>query len=227
MLSERRTLRQQELLLGAEQLRRVDVEERLTAPDRGAGLVDVAWVAAQCLDADDLDRFGAECLGQLALNMDADDVPVVVVTGKSNDPLVAESIKLGAADYIAQSTLSPETFGRTIDNVIEKAALKRDLKEQTGRLRAATETLQTQHEEITNFYQNVSHEVKTPLTAIREFIALMLDGVTGEINEYFGLTELVLDTWVSAGSTEPPAPTVLDPPRDVPTDAAARITLAA
>jgi signal transduction histidine kinase len=45
------------------------------------------------------------------------------------------------------------------------------------------DTVETQSTEISNFYHTVAHEIKTPLTAAREFVALILDGVAGDINE--------------------------------------------
>ncbi len=58
-------------------------------------------------------------------------------------------------------------------------------------LEAANRGLEKKNHEIQNFYHTLSHELKTPLTSTREFIALVADGVAGPVNErqteYLGL----------------------------------------
>ncbi|MFO1476950.1 MAG: ATP-binding protein [Verrucomicrobiota bacterium] len=59
------------------------------------------------------------------------------------------------------------------------------------RLARAHEKLVHKHEELQGFYHTVSHELKTPLTSAREFVALVLEGlagaVTGTQREYLGI----------------------------------------
>lgn len=43
--------------------------------------------------------------------------------------------------------------------------------------------LTRKHEELQSFYHTVSHEVKTPLTSAREFVALVLESLAGPINQ--------------------------------------------
>lgn len=117
----------------------------------------------------------------LTHSADADDVPVIVVAGQGKE-LAIESLRRGATDYIRRDRLSSAICTHAISNAIEKATLRRTIKEQTANLRVVTDTVQTQSSEISNFYHTVAHEIRTPLTAAREFIALVLDGVAGELN---------------------------------------------
>ena len=47
--------------------------------------------------------------------------------------------------------------------------------------------------EIQNFYHTLSHELKTPLTAAREFVSIVMDGLAGPLNktqlEYLGIAK--------------------------------------
>ncbi len=43
--------------------------------------------------------------------------------------------------------------------------------------------LRKKKREVQHFYHTVSHEIKTPLTAIREFISLIADGIAGDTTE--------------------------------------------
>ncbi len=51
------------------------------------------------------------------------------------------------------------------------------------KLTSINATLQKQNFEIQGFYQTASHELKTPLTAVNEFISIILDGIAGPLNE--------------------------------------------
>jgi len=43
--------------------------------------------------------------------------------------------------------------------------------------------LRRKNEEIQKFYHSVSHELKTPLTAMREFLSIVLDGLAGPVED--------------------------------------------
>jgi signal transduction histidine kinase len=55
--------------------------------------------------------------------------------------------------------------------------------ERLKELESANQLLLQRNEEIQRFYHTVSHEVKTPLTAIQEFVAIVCDGLAGEVQE--------------------------------------------
>src|SRR5947207_568450 len=52
-----------------------------------------------------------------------------------------------------------------------------------AKLAQANGELSRQNEEIQNFYHTLSHELKTPLTSAREFIAIVMDGLAGPLSE--------------------------------------------
>lgn len=111
-----------------------------------------------------------------------DVVPAVVVTsGYGDESLVVQSMHAGATDYIAKERLTPGAIGRVVRNSIEKMHLAQELDAHRSRLEAANEELTRQNREIQSFYHTVSHELKTPLTAIREFTSLVADGVLGPV----------------------------------------------
>jgi signal transduction histidine kinase len=63
--------------------------------------------------------------------------------------------------------------------------------ERTAQLEAANRQLLQRNEEIQGFYHTLSHELKTPLTSAREFVAIVSEGMAGPVNEtqieYLGL----------------------------------------
>jgi len=110
-------------------------------------------------------------------------IPVVVISGTGSEKRVASVLKIGAADYLAKNNVSEQAISRAMLNAISKFRLKKSLDRERQQLVEANVTLVRQQREIQSFYHTVSHELKTPITAIREFNALILEGILGETNE--------------------------------------------
>jgi signal transduction histidine kinase len=102
----------------------------------------------------------------------APNVPMIVLTGLDDEALAAEAMKAGAQDYL-------------IKGQIENRALPRALRHATERFRMQTEadlvrTHQMQFKD--EFLSHVSHELRSPLSAIHQFVTILLDGLAGELN---------------------------------------------
>src|SRR5882724_9291015 len=67
-------------------------------------------------------------------------------------------------------------------------AARRDVQ---AKLERTNKVLSERNQEIQNFYHTLSHELKTPLTAAREFISITMEGLAGPLNpkqrEYLGI----------------------------------------
>jgi signal transduction histidine kinase len=123
------------------------------------------------------------------------DLPVIILTGQGNEELVVEALAVGATDYVTKCTLAPEAIRRSVSNAIEKHVLRKALDEQRERLQRTNRELVSRNEEIKRFYQTLSHELRTPLTAAKEFVSIMLDGLSGDItDEQEGHLRIVLDS---------------------------------
>ena len=108
--------------------------------------------------------------------------PVVMMTGQGNEAVAVEAMKCGISDYLTKEGLTANAFQRSISNAVEKWRLRVTLSEKNRRLAQVNAELMKRAAELQRIYHAVSHELKTPLTAVREFIALVLDGVAAPLN---------------------------------------------
>jgi signal transduction histidine kinase len=113
----------------------------------------------------------------------APGVPIIVLTGLDDEALAAEAMKEGAQDYL-------------IKGQIENRALPRALRHAIERHRMQTETDLIRTDQIRfkdEFLSHVSHELRSPLTAIYQFVTILLDKLAGELNlEQHEYLEIVL-----------------------------------
>ena len=109
--------------------------------------------------------------------------PIIVLSGAGNEDKAALALRLGAADYLTKGRVTAHVLERSLVDAIAKLDLERTLDAERNHLIAANEELRSQRREIQSFYHTVSHELKSPITAAREFGSLFAEGVLGEVNE--------------------------------------------
>ncbi len=113
----------------------------------------------------------------------APHVPVIVLTGLDDETLAAEAIKEGAQDYLIKGQIENRALPRVLRYAIER-----------HRMQTETEMLRTQQIQFKDeFLSHVSHELRSPLTAIYQFVTILLDKLAGELQpEQSEYLEIVL-----------------------------------
>ena len=111
----------------------------------------------------------------------ATNVPMIVLTGLDDEALAAEAMKEGAQDYLIKGQIENRALPRALRHAIER-----------HRMQTETDLIRTQQIQFKDqFLSHVSHELRSPLSAIRQFVTILLDGLAGELqpeqHEYMGI----------------------------------------
>jgi signal transduction histidine kinase len=102
----------------------------------------------------------------------APGVPLIVLTGLDDESLAADAMKEGAQDYLIKGQIENRALPRALRHAIERHRM------QTEADLIRTHQLQFKDE----FLSHVSHELRSPLTAIYQFVTILLDKLAGELN---------------------------------------------
>ena len=102
----------------------------------------------------------------------APGIPVIVLTGLDDEALAAEALKEGAQDYLIKGQIENRALPRALRHAIER-----------HRMQAETDLIRTNQMQFKDeFLSHVSHELRSPLTAIYQFVTILLDKLAGELN---------------------------------------------
>lgn len=102
----------------------------------------------------------------------APGVPMIVLTGLDDEALAAQAMKEGAQDYLIKGQIENRALPRALRHAIERHRM------QTEADLIRTNQIQFKDE----FLSHVSHELRSPLSAIRQFVGILVDGLAGEVN---------------------------------------------
>jgi len=116
------------------------------------------------------DSLGQETLAKAYAQ--AHDVPIVVLTGHSDENLAIRTVHQGAQDYLVKGQVDGPTLIRAVRYAIERHRLLTEL--DRGR--------QQQLKIKDQFLSHVSHELRSPLAVIHQFVTILLDRLGGDLS---------------------------------------------
>ena len=100
----------------------------------------------------------------------APDIPVIVLTGLDDEQLAAQAMKEGAQDYLIKGQIQNRALPRALRYAIERQHMHTE-----------TDVFRKQQLQFKDeFLSHVSHELRSPLTAIYQFATILADGLAGE-----------------------------------------------
>ena len=153
------------------------ISERVDTPAAmRTALEEGSWDVILC----DYKMPNFSALGALSLLKETGlDIPVIVISGTVGEDVAVETMLAGANDYLMKDNLT--RLVPTIEREIEEAKNRQRRKQAEEELRKAKEAAEAANLAKDRFLSHVSHELRSPLTVIHQFITLMLDGILGEI----------------------------------------------
>jgi signal transduction histidine kinase len=102
----------------------------------------------------------------------APGVPIIVLTGLDDEAIAAEAMTQGAQDYMIKGQIESRALPRALRHAIERFRMLGE----NDRMRSRQMQLKDE------FLSHVSHELRSPLTAIRQFVAILTDRLAGDLN---------------------------------------------
>ncbi|MEO1496110.1 MAG: hybrid sensor histidine kinase/response regulator [Planctomycetota bacterium] len=127
----------------------------------------------------------------------ARSTPIIALTGDDNPELERQIFAVGAQDYLVKGYVGSRDISRAIHHAVERQhsvneieSLASDLAESHALLKRQAELLQKKNVKLKRmnelageFVDNVSHDLRTPLTVITDYVGLIREGVVGEVND--------------------------------------------
>ena len=126
---------------------------------------------------------GSDFLYELQRTIDDLPPPAIVLAADAQASAAGDALRANAYDFLPKGRLTKHSLARSMENAMARHGLHKSIQQRSIALEETNRSLQEKSREIREFYQTVSHEVKTPLAANREFVSLVRDGVLGSVTE--------------------------------------------
>jgi signal transduction histidine kinase len=102
----------------------------------------------------------------------APSVPLIVLTGLDDEAMAAQALQEGAQDYLIKGQIESHALLRALHYAIERQRMNVETDE--------VRKLQLQLKD--EFLSHVSHELRSPLTAIHQFGTILVDELAGGVS---------------------------------------------
>lgn len=119
----------------------------------------------------------------------APHIPLVVLTGFADEAAAMAAIDQGAQDYLVKDRVTPEVLDRTIRYAVQRQR-NAEYRRLLDQVRGSQQLLGRKNRRLARLNQlardsvdDISHEFRTPLTVITEYVALIRDGIVGAISD--------------------------------------------
>ena len=97
--------------------------------------------------------------------------PFILLTGVDDREVEWRSMRLAAADYLIKSTINSEVLSRALYYALQRKQIEKQ------RLQHLVELNRSKDE----FISIASHQLRTPATAVKQYLGMLLEGFVGEL----------------------------------------------
>lgn len=98
--------------------------------------------------------------------------PFIILTGAGDRRVEQRAMRMGVADYLVKGSFDAELLSRVLRYSLQRKAMEMQ------RIQHLIEVNRSKDE----FISLASHQLRTPATVVKQYIAMVLDGYTGEIS---------------------------------------------
>lgn len=146
----------------------------------------------------DLDVPDSKGLSTIArLREHSGPTPIIALTGLDDDQTEKAILETGVQDYLLKGEANGAAIDRAVQHAIQRqytvnehntllAEVERNraqLEEQAAQLKRKNRRLRRMHRLAHEFVDNVSHDFRTPLAVINDYVALIREGLVGDISD--------------------------------------------
>jgi len=117
------------------------------------------------------EKSGLELLKPLDLQQRHE--PFIILTGVGDESVERQAMEMGVADYLVKGKFEAELLRRVIEYSLQRKRLE------TQRVRHLVELNRSKDE----FIAVTSHQLRTPATAVKQYLGILMGGYAGEMND--------------------------------------------
>jgi hypothetical protein len=144
------------------------------------------------------DSFGLDTVRRL--RDEAPNTAIVVLTSQDSDEVAMQSLYHGAQDFLVKDRLTFDALDRAMRYAVQRQ-MNGQMRRLLARVRDSERLLERKNRRLRRLYHtahrfvdNVSHEFRTPLTVMKEYVSLIAEGLVGPLNdEQASMLEVVSD----------------------------------
>jgi signal transduction histidine kinase len=120
-------------------------------------------------------RLGADNGLELLADMDLQEreQPFIILTGAGDQRIERKAMRLGVADYLVKGSFDAELLSRVLRYSLQRKHLE------AQRVQHLMEINRSKDE----FISLASHQLRTPATVVKQYLAMVMDGYVGDIDE--------------------------------------------
>jgi signal transduction histidine kinase len=117
--------------------------------------------------------------------------PIIVLTGLNDDRVAAKMVHQGAQDYLIKGTIDGDSLQRSLKYAIYRKKAEKRLateKNRTNRMKKKADSFESESKRLAKinnakdvFLSIASHQLRTPATAVKQYIGMTLNGYAGDL----------------------------------------------